>query len=182
VLRLLHVQLEEITRVVPAPALAHLREVPLWVNPEYPGVPPRAEYHPDADWLRRNQRDPAMARSVEFTNARIFEAEARRMPNFALHELAHAYHHRVLGHERPEILAAFARARESGLYDRVPRQDSEGRKRLDKAYAMTNAKEYFAEGTEAYFTGNDFFPFTRDELKTHDPDLFELLGKLWELP
>ena len=27
---------------------------------------------------------------VLFTNVRIFEEETRRMPNFALHELAHA--------------------------------------------------------------------------------------------
>ena len=41
--------------------------------------------------------------------------------------------------------------------------------------------EYFAETTEAFFGRNDFFPFTRGELKTHDPDMFELLGKLWRV-
>ena len=39
--------------------------------------------------------------------------------------------------------------------------------------------EYFAESTEAYFSRNDFFPFTREELKKHDPAMFELLAKLW---
>ncbi len=66
------------------------------VLPEYPQVTPRAEYHPAEAWLRENGRDPAMAKGIEFTNIRIFEAETRRMPNFALHELAHAYHDRVL--------------------------------------------------------------------------------------
>ena len=46
---------------------------------------------------------------------------------------------------------------------------------------MTNPMEYFAETTEAYFGRNDFFPFTRDELKKHDPEMFELLGKLWQV-
>ncbi|MBA4064410.1 MAG: heme-binding protein [Isosphaera sp.] len=46
---------------------------------------------------------------------------------------------------------------------------------------MTTAMEYFAETTEAYFSRNDFFPFTRDELRKHDPDMFELLGKLWQV-
>jgi hypothetical protein len=89
-------QLDEIVRVVPAQAVAELQKVPLWINPEYPKVRPRAEYHPDAGWLRENGRDPVMAKAVEFTNVRIFEAETRRMPNFALHELAHAYHNRTV--------------------------------------------------------------------------------------
>jgi hypothetical protein len=44
---------------------------------------------------------------------------------------------------------------------------------------MTNAKEYFAECSEAFFTRNDFYPFTKDELKKHDPEMFALLTKLW---
>jgi hypothetical protein len=44
---------------------------------------------------------------------------------------------------------------------------------------MTNPQEYFAESTEAFFGRNDFFPFTRDELKKHDPGMFDLLGQLW---
>jgi Mlc titration factor MtfA (ptsG expression regulator) len=122
-----------------------------------------------------------MAKGIEFTNIRIFEAETRRMPNFALHELAHAYHDRYLpeSHNNPEIKAAYEVAKASGKYDRVERQDSEGRKRLDRAYAITNPAEYFAETTEAYFSRNDFFPFTKEELKQHDPAMYELLGKLW---
>jgi hypothetical protein len=110
---------------------------------------------------------------------RIFEAETRRMPNFALHELAHAFHDRVLGFENAQIEAAYQKAKAAGLYDRVQRQDSEGRKRLDRAYALTNAKEYFAECTEALFAKNDFFPFTKDELQKHDPEMFDLLTHLW---
>lgn len=181
-LPLLRAQLEEIVRVVPANAVAELQKVALWINPEYPGVTPRAEYHPDADWLTKNGRDPAMVKGVEFTNVRLFAAETRRMPNFVLHELAHAFHDRVLGFEHAQIEAAYQKAKSAGLYDRVQRQDSEGRKRFDRAYAMTNAKEYFAECSEAFFGKNDFFPFTREELRKHDPGMFELLTKLWGTP
>src|SRR4051812_25852988 len=59
-LELLRVQLQEIVRVVPAPAVARLREVTLWFSPEYSGVQPRAEYHPGAGWLREHGRDPVM--------------------------------------------------------------------------------------------------------------------------
>jgi hypothetical protein len=37
-LRLLQAQLAWIVRVVPAPAVAKLREVPLWFSPQYPGT------------------------------------------------------------------------------------------------------------------------------------------------
>ena len=180
-LPLLQAQLEEIVRVAPKKAVAELQKVPLWINPEYPKTQPRAEYHPSADWLRENARDPAMEKAVEFTNVRIFEAECRRMPNFALHELAHAFHHRTLrmSYGNLEIKAAYDKAKSSGKYDRVERKDSEGRLRMDHAYAMTTPQEYFAESSEAYFSRNDFFPFTRDELKKHDPEIFKLLEKLW---
>jgi hypothetical protein len=103
------------------------------------------------------------------------------MPNFALHELAHAYHNRTvrMSFSNLEIKNAYETAKSSGKYDRVERKDSEGRIHMDRAYAMTTAQEYFAECTEAYFSRNDFFPFTRGELKLHDPEMFALLEKLW---
>lgn len=180
-LELLKGQLEEIVSNVPPHAVAELQKVPLWISPEYPGIQPKAEYHPNAGWLRQHGRDPAMTKGVEFTNVRIFEAEARRMPNFALHELAHAYQDRFLpnGYANAEIKAAYERAKAGGTYERVKRRDAEGREHLDRAYAMTNPQEYFAETTEAFFSRNDFFPFTRDELKAHDPEMLSLLAKLW---
>jgi len=48
-----------------------------------------------------------------------------------------------------------------------------------RAYAANNDKEYFAEGTEAYFYRNDFYPFVRAELKEHDPVLHDLLEEIW---
>jgi Mlc titration factor MtfA (ptsG expression regulator) len=80
-----------------------------------------------------------------------------------------------------EIKAAYDKAKASGKYDRVERKDSEGRIHVDRAYAMTTPQEYFAEATEAYFSRNDFFPFNRDELKKHDPEIFALLEKIWSL-
>lgn len=181
-LEVLDRQLEEITKVVPKAAVTRLQRVPLYFNPETPGGRPGAAYHPGAGWLRAHGRDPAMARGVEFTNLRIYEAEVNRMPAFVLHELAHAYHDRELpkGFSNPEIAAAFARAKDSGKYDRVERRHGNGKPNtFEKAYAMTNPMEYFAEATEAYFSRNDFFPFTREELRKHDPAMFELLDKLW---
>lgn len=182
-LALLTAQLEGIVRNVPPPAVAELQKVPLWISPEYPGVRPRAEYHPSDDWLRKHGRNPAMAKGVEFTNVRIFEKETQRMPVFALHELAHAYHDRALpgGNGNPEIKAAYEKAKASGKYEHVEQRFGDGRTANGRAYAMNNPQEYFAEATEAFFGTNDFLPFTRSELKQHDPEMFALLEKVWNL-
>lgn len=181
-LKLLRPQLQEIVRVVPAPAVAKLREVMLWFSPEYSGFKPTAEFHPSAGWLRKNNRNETMARGIEFTNVRTFEAESQRMPNFTLHELAHAYHHRVLtdGFENTEIKAAYELAKANGSYEKVERSFGNGRPNThERAYAITNPMEYFAECTEAFFSRNDFFPFDRAQLKQHDPAMERLLITLW---
>lgn len=179
-IELLTKQLQEITRVVPAKPLAELKKVRLWFSPKYPNAGMRAEYHPGAGWLKDNGRDVAMEKAVEFTCIPDFERETRRMPNFTLHELAHAYHDRVLGFEHREIKAAYLRAKESGKYDNVDHRDSEGRVRKGRSYAMTNQMEYFAEATEAFFTKNDIYPFVNEELREHDPELFALLKVIWQ--
>ncbi|MEZ6140675.1 MAG: DPP IV N-terminal domain-containing protein [Zavarzinella sp.] len=182
-LELMEKQLEEIIQVVPKDAVKKLQTVPLYFNPPYPGKQAGAEYHPGADWLRKNGRDPIMAKAVEFSNVQNFEAETNRMKNFVLHELAHAYHDQMLpmGFKNQEVQAAYIRAKESGSYDNVERHFGNGKPNTkEKAYAMTTPMEYFAESTEAYFSKNDFFPFNREELKKHDPAMFELLGKLWK--
>lgn len=178
---LLKIQLQEIEKKVPSIALTELKKVHLWFSPEYRGISPRAEYHPNRDWLQENRRDSEMAKGIEFTNIRIFESESKRMPNFALHELAHAYHDRVLpdGFQNREIEVAYARAKSNGTYDKVSRMDSKGKVTLERAYALTNPMEYFAECTEAFFSRNDFFPFNRAELERHDPEMTKLLAKLW---
>ena len=45
--------------------------------------------------------------------------------------------------------------------------------------AAPAATDAVAETTEAFFSRNDFFPFTRDELKQHDPLMFAVVAKLW---
>lgn len=177
--------LDEIVRDVPAAAVAEMKKVPLYFSPSYKPGRSGAEFHPGAGWLRDNGRDPVMAQGVEFSGVDDFEAEMRRMPNFALHELAHAFHFRSLpnGFDNTEIQAAYRRAEKGGLYDRVERTLGNGKPNtFERAYAMTNAMEYFAEASEAYFFRNDFFPFTREELLRHDPEMHALLEKLWGVP
>ena len=92
-----------------------------------------------------------------------------------LHELAHAYHDQILTFENRDVLAAYNNMKAKGIYENVLLYT--GRK--VRHYALTNHKEYFAESTEAYLGVNDFYPFTRAELKQHDPQMFDVMVKVW---
>ncbi|NTX03503.1 MULTISPECIES: RICIN domain-containing protein [Myxococcus] len=179
---LLAAQLKEVIRIVPAGPVAQLRKVTLWLSPPYPNEPEAARYHAGDVLLRRSGRSLTMLKSIEFTNVLIFEKETRRMPIFVLHELSHAYHDHVLG-EHAGIEAAYARARENKSYDCVERwRGPEVPITFERAYAMTDDWEYFAETSEALFGRNDYYPFTREDLARHDPGMLALLQQVWQLP
>lgn len=182
-LEILDGQLQRVINVVPKSALPQLRDIPIWINPPYTGKRGTAEYHPGKGWLVENGRNPKMAKAIEITNVNRFPFENRRMPYVLLHELAHGYHDRILpqGYGNTEVKAAFEKARNSGIYDKVDRFNGEKIVK-DKAYALSNPMEYFAESTEAYFGKNDFFPFNRKELKEADPEMHDLIEKLWNAP
>ena len=173
-LRLLELQLYQVRRVVPSNAVTRLREIPIWVEVAHPRHPCMC-YHPSADWLREHDMNPVKAGSVEIANATNFLAWTRQQPWMVLHELAHGYHHKVVGHGHPELRAAYDMAVSGRAYEVVLHWND----KTVRHYALNNEQEYFAEGTESFFGTNDYFPFTRPELKQHDPVLFELLGRLW---
>jgi len=177
---LLKSQLDHIVKIIPMSTVTQMRKVSLWFSPIHPGFGSRAEYHPEAKWLKENGRNPAMAQGVEFSNILNFKRETVRMPNFALHELAHSYHDRVLGFDEPRILATYKKALASGKYDHVEVRNGLGKSSYAKSYAMTDHKEYFAECTEGYFSVNDIYPFTNEELKKHDPEMYALVEEIWE--
>ncbi len=87
----------------------------------------------------------------------------------------------MLGFDQPDILEAYKAAVENKSYDKVERffGDPARPNTFEKAYAMTSAREYFAEDTEAFFGRNDFFPFDREELQKHDPKMYEILKRVW---
>ena len=174
-LRLLRHQLYQIPRKVPAPAVAKLRRIAIWVEEAEPHHPCMA-YHPSPGWLRNHGMNPAKGGCVEVANARNFLTWTLGQPWMVLHELSHGYHYQFLGgFNNPEILAQYRQAVKAKIYDAVLRNCG----RTVKAYAMTNQMEYFAESTEAFFGTNDFYPFVRAELKKHDPRMHDLLAKLW---
>jgi hypothetical protein len=176
-LLLLQHQLYQIARRVPAASVKKLRTIRIWVEEEEPHHPCMT-YHPDKKWLIENGMNPEKARSVEVANARNFLKWTLEQPWMVLHELSHGFHHQFLerGFDNPEVKARYDRAVKAGRYNTVERITGKS----EKAYAVTDRMEYFAEASEAFFGTNDFFPFVRPELERHDPEMFKLLKKLWK--
>lgn len=174
VLNLLEVKLYDVGRAIPETALGELRKTRFWLERE--GDVTCACYHPSKQWLSEHGFNPDKTRSVEIGNAINFLNWTHHQPEMVLHELAHAYHHGVLGYEHSGIKAAYQSAVQEGSYQAVLRYDGT----TARAYALNNEQEYFAELTESYFGTNDFYPFVRAELMLHDPRMFDLLRELWE--
>jgi D-alanyl-D-alanine carboxypeptidase len=171
-------QLHLVERAVPAAALPALKEVEVWVE----DGARRAGmcFHPSEAWLRQNGFNPDKAGAVELTTPENFLAWVGHQQWMVLHELAHAYHFRVLDAERPQaaaaVRAAFEAARDSGRYEQVLVWDG----KRARHYAMNNEREYFAELSEAWFGVNDFYPFVRAELLEHDPEGAAAVAAAWE--
>jgi len=101
--------------------------------------------------------------------------------NIFVHEFSHAIHRAVREVDpamAQEIQAAYDSAMAAGKY----RYDN-GRTH----YATTNASEYWAEGVQWWFFSNygecfagDIKVESPDELKSYDPTLFELIGRVFE--
>jgi len=174
VLELLDHKLYDLGRVLPSAAVEKLQGVTIWMerdNERDPG----GVYHPSAAWLRNNGYDPALAKCVQFGNAKNFIGWSFDQPWMVLHELAHAYHDQVLGKGNAVIAKAFQAATESGTYESVLRTSG----RRERAYGLNNTDEYFAELSEAYFGTNDFYPFVRAELRECDPGGYAMVESLW---
>lgn len=168
--------LQRIAIVVPEDRLAALRRMEIWIEHAHPEL--RAmQYHPDAGWLTARGYDPRLAKKVHITHAEelLSRHEMLKHPAVILHELAHAYHDQVLGFDEPGILAAYRKAMDAGIYEKVLLFNGQ----TVRHYAATDHKEYFAESTEAYFYRNDFYPFVRAELRRHDPDGCAEMARVW---
>jgi hypothetical protein len=174
------------------------RTTPLWINRDFrygPAASPvRARglcFHPYADWLAHNQCHPAKQHGVELYDADEYRKDAALWGTggVLLHEFCHAYHCLCVpqGYDNAEIQECYRLALEEGLYESVPVHGPQGPHA--RAYACTNAMEYWAELSTAFLGGvdtdteyNKWFPFHRKQLRQHDPRAYQLLQRLWKVP
>jgi hypothetical protein len=175
-LKLLTARLVVIAIIVPETPLAKLREVPIQLDLTH-GDLRSMQYHPSAGWLKAHGYAEQLARCVHIPDAGEFLSpfENHRQPSAVLHELAHAYHDRVLGFDELRVRAAYEKFRDGGRYESV--LTSPGGKR--RHYALTDEQEFFAEMTECYLGANDFYPFVAGELEQAEPEVFALMRDIW---
>jgi hypothetical protein len=212
--QVLEQDVDNMARCLPPHAVTLLRETkptPIWVNrtlkygSKHCPVQGRGMcYHPGADWLREQGMHPVKCESVELYRA----SEYREMREYWgcggiwLHEFSHAYHHKGCpdGYDNAEIQRCFEAAMKEGLYDSVRVHGPQGP--TARAYACTNAMEYFAELSTAFLGGvapkaddtdrrnkvnypeeefNKWYPFNRQQIREHDPRAYKLLKKIWKV-
>ncbi len=183
VLLQLHADLDEIAHLVPEPAAQALRSVTVWVELQGSRELGHGGHglccHWSPGWLAEHHIVPEKVGGIELVNPDDYLTWRRDQPYMLFHEFAHAYHWRIGTHD-DEIEKTYDAGMEKHLYDAVPRNSLPLGQRT-KAYAATNDHEYFAELSEAYFAVNDFYPYTRAQLRAHDPEGFALIERLWNL-
>lgn len=135
----------------------------LWINDSFEYGPPEAPepcthlcFHPYPTWLKRNRMHIKKLECVEVYDLQEYCCNDRDQwgpGGVLIHELSHAYHHLCLpnGYENADIQACYEQAMEEGLYDCV-RVHGHGAPTA-KAYACTDAMEYFAELSTAFLGG-----------------------------
>jgi len=176
-LKSLEKQMNNIKRVLTAEQFETLRQTKIWIEWENPALDSPSAYMGSAEWIKLRGLNPEKYGCIEINNTTKFlQSAARAQPWILMHELAHAWHFKVLGETHPGILKAYADAMDQHLYDSVDYYDGLKKRR---AYAAKNRYEYFAELSEAWFGKNDYFPFTREQLQQYDPQGFKLMQDVW---
>ena len=115
---LLDFQLYQVTRVVPQKQLAEMKKVAIWMEHK-PKQHSAACYHPSKQWLMDNGFNPEKEKSVEISNLTNFLKWSLQQPWMVLHELAHSYHHQVLGWGDQGVLKLYKRAVAGKKYETV---------------------------------------------------------------
>lgn len=175
-LKMLANHLQRIAILMPEERLAQMRKLEIWIEHHHPTLG-SMQYHPSIDWLRPHGHDLRLAKKVHIPRAAALLARHHMLkhPAVVLHELAHAYHDQFLSFDNPGIIKIYEKAKAAGIYENSLLFNG----KTVRHYGLNDHKEYFAEGTEAYFYRNDFYPFCRAELKEHDPALHALLVDIW---
>jgi hypothetical protein len=179
-------ELADLKRILVPKIVEVLQEVPIWAewdetDKQSPGVLARY-YGGTAEGLLQLGGDPRKANCVEVLSIRRL-AEIRKPGTtlqqiIILHEMAHAVQHRLLGWDNPELEATYKQAMDRKLYQQV--NDRFGRS--GRAYASTNAAEYFAEVSCAYLDSCNYFPFNNEQLKGYDPEGARFVARVWTQP
>lgn len=141
--------------------------------PEYRNLSPN--YYWDLGGRGFGPRDPISIASCGEENLLNYPGDPFRSQNILIHEFGHAIHIMGLNTVAPsfdeQLTTAYNSARKKGLWRGT--------------YAITNRKEYWAEGLQSWFDTNSAIDTyqnhieTREQLKAYDPGLATLLTEVF---
>eukprot|EP00928_Gymnodinium_smaydae_P032242 TRINITY_DN23404_c0_g1_i1.p1 TRINITY_DN23404_c0_g1~~TRINITY_DN23404_c0_g1_i1.p1 ORF type:complete len:354 (+),score=79.30 TRINITY_DN23404_c0_g1_i1:77-1063(+) len=113
--------------------------------------------------------------AVEINNWKDYGRFMLNREGVLLHELSHVFNG-TIGRDHAGIVGMYAAAKHSGKYERVARKDGS----KARAYGLKNHLEFFASLSVAMLGGsNDYYPFTRQELRKFDELSFGALLAIW---
>jgi uncharacterized protein (DUF885 family) len=139
-------------------------------------VPEQRNMKPKEYWDKRARGLGGRVTSCGEENLLNLKGDRYRNENILIHEFAHAIHEIGLRRVHPKfderLRETYQKAKDKGLWQ--------------KTYALTNHKEYWAEGVQSYFDCNA--PAggvhnevnTREKLEKYDPDLFQLIDEVFK--
>eukprot|EP00930_Biecheleria_cincta_P057154 TRINITY_DN43127_c0_g1_i1.p1 TRINITY_DN43127_c0_g1~~TRINITY_DN43127_c0_g1_i1.p1 ORF type:complete len:562 (-),score=104.60 TRINITY_DN43127_c0_g1_i1:19-1512(-) len=178
--------LQEIVRLWPPAVLEQLRqESGIWVNDStcYPDGDSRrgAFAHWGSHWPMSKGDLGEKGCCAEICSAQDYLDWHSGQPAMLLHELSHCYHSLNMSRLDPVINSAYQAAMASGKYAVGEVQGTVTRGKAP--YCATNAQEYFAETSEAFWSSkrfrNDFFPYVNAELRSFDPGGYRMQELAW---
>lgn len=177
-------KLQEIRGLLPSHTLSVLQRVPIFFlygeKSSHGGRSRGAQYFAPSAPDFNKRLDPRMGGAIVIYSAEHFCNQTEfGSTKMLLHELAHAWHLEQWSENKPDIMLSFKGAVDKHLYQQVRKSDGST---LDKAYALENQLEYFAELSCVWFCGNDHFPFDRGDLALYDPSGYQLMLQLWSSP
>jgi hypothetical protein len=166
-------ELSYVNELLPQAALDDLWNINIWAYATEPSgndgtyIPP----------MKKIPRYPEGSEGGIHIDAVRLKLNDPNEPAFILHEIAHAWDHRVYnprssfvhidgqyssrgGPGTNQVIDAYLNARESGLYDGTDGSNT---------YNVKNADEYFACLTESLLWRGVSFPFEKSELLEYDP-------------
>ena len=148
----------------------------------YPNDAAWANASSSSGWLINNDFSDFFTATTYIINYKNWVDWEITQPDMLLHEIAHIYHHQILGIDNQNILDTYENALLIDEYYSVPRIGWDGELTSEEweHFCLTNHGEYFAELVEAYFGLNDWYPNTRDELIIVDPQGHELISTLMD--
>jgi hypothetical protein len=169
-------------RAVPSRARMGLKKMDIFLmdGPESPlgGQEQGLEYFRAGAPSYRPEVDPRWSDCIVVYYAKNYLDQSDLWARKAVqHEMAHAYHLRKWPEgQPPELYAAYQNALKEGLYCQV--RDNEGRLHA-RAYALTNALEYFAELSCMLWACCNYPPCEAKELKAYDPQGYATVREMW---